>query len=79
MKVELDLNGSSPPEERGEFSLRLILHGRQVCFAGSPRCDGCVLVDICPSADPVGRRVSEAKAEAVKRADAAASVRSRSM
>ena len=29
VKVELDLNALVPPEERGRFSLRLILHGRQ--------------------------------------------------
>ena len=52
VKAELDLNGLIPPEERGRFSLRLILHGRQVCFARNPNCDGCVLVDICPSATP---------------------------
>src|SRR5436190_2097332 len=39
VKAELDLNGLVPPEERGRFSLRLILHGRQVCFARKPNCD----------------------------------------
>ena len=38
VKVELDLNALVPPEERGRFSLRLILHGRQVCFARKPNC-----------------------------------------
>ena len=52
VKVEMDLNALVPPEERGRFSLRLILHGRQVCFARKPNCNGCVLVDICPSATP---------------------------
>jgi endonuclease-3 len=52
VKAELDLNRIVPPEERGRFSLRLILHGRQVCFARNPACGRCVLVDICPSADP---------------------------
>jgi endonuclease-3 len=52
VKAELDLNALVPPEERGRFSLRLILHGRRVCFARNPNCDGCVLVDICPSAMP---------------------------
>ncbi len=56
VKAELDLNGLIPPEERGRFSLRLILHGRQVCFARSPNCMGCILVDLCPSADPAARR-----------------------
>jgi endonuclease-3 len=55
VKAELDLNVLVPPEERGRFSLRLILHGRQVCFARKPNCGGCVLVDICPSADPTAR------------------------
>jgi endonuclease III len=52
VKAELDLNVLVPPEERGRFSLRLILHGRQVCFARKPNCGGCVLLDLCPSADP---------------------------
>jgi endonuclease III len=52
VKAEVDLNVLVPPEERGRFSLRLILHGRRVCFARKPNCGGCVLVDICPSADP---------------------------
>ena len=56
VKVETDLNALVPPEERGRFSLRLILHGRQVCVARKPACARCVLVDICPSADPVARR-----------------------
>ena len=62
VKVEMDLNGLIPPEERGRFSLRLILHGRQVCFARTPACGRCVLVDICPSADPAAK--AEAKAAA---------------
>ncbi len=55
VKAELDLNALVPPEERGRFSLRLILHGRRVCFARKPNCWDCVLVDICPSADPSAR------------------------
>jgi endonuclease-3 len=50
VKAEHDLNGIVPPEERGPLSLRLILHGRRVCTARRPRCDQCVLADICPSA-----------------------------
>ncbi len=50
VKVELDLNGLVPPEARGGFSLRLILHGRRTCIARRPKCDECVLADICPSA-----------------------------
>jgi len=49
-KVEADLNALVPPEEWGKLSLRLILHGRAVCLARRPRCEECVLMDICPSA-----------------------------
>jgi len=31
-----------------EFSLRLILHGRRVCHARSPKCDACGLEPVCP-------------------------------
>ena len=50
VKVELDLNSMVAPEERGALSLRLILHGRAVCVARRPRCDVCLLADVCPSA-----------------------------
>jgi endonuclease-3 len=50
VKVEMDLNALVPEDERGRFSLRLILHGRRVCFARKPNCGGCVLADVCPSA-----------------------------
>jgi endonuclease-3 len=50
VKVELELNGLVAPEDRGALSLRLILHGRAVCAARRPRCDECLLADICPSA-----------------------------
>jgi endonuclease-3 len=50
VKVELALNPMVPAAERGQFSLRVILHGRRVCFARKPACDACVLADFCPSA-----------------------------
>ncbi len=49
VKVEHALNAMIPPAERGRFSLRMILHGRRVCTARSPRCPDCVLNDFCPS------------------------------
>ncbi len=49
VRVEHELNPMVPASERGEFSLRLILHGRRVCVARRPACDRCVLADICPS------------------------------
>jgi endonuclease III len=50
VKVEQALNPMVPAAERGLFSLRLILHGRRVCLARSPRCGDCVLAGFCPSA-----------------------------
>lgn len=49
-KIEADLNGMVEPADRGLLSLRLIEHGRKVCLARTPRCDLCVLADVCPSA-----------------------------
>ncbi|MDQ3176071.1 MAG: endonuclease III [Actinomycetota bacterium] len=49
VKVETELNSFIPARERGDFSLRMILHGRRVCDARKPRCGACVLVDFCPS------------------------------
>jgi len=54
VKVEMILNPMLPAAERGDFSLRLILHGRRVCVARKPRCGECVLADFCPSAFAVG-------------------------
>lgn len=51
VKVEHELNAMLPPSEWGEFSLRLILHGRRVCDAKKPRCGDCDLADICPSSE----------------------------
>jgi endonuclease-3 len=49
VKVEHALNALVPPAERGTFSLRMILHGRETCIARNRRCDACPLADFCPS------------------------------
>ena len=49
VKVELELNSYLPAGERGDFSLRMILHGRRVCYAQKPACERCSLEDLCPS------------------------------
>lgn len=49
VKIERALNAIVPATERGSLSLRLILHGRRVCDARSPKCEICVLEDFCPS------------------------------
>ena len=50
VKVEHELNPMIPADERGRFSLRVILHGRRVCVARRPNCGQCVLNGFCPSA-----------------------------
>jgi len=47
-KIELNLQKLLPPSEWTPFSMRLILHGRQVCGARAPRCEECTLRPDCP-------------------------------
>lgn len=49
-KVENALRAILPPGESNDFCHRLVLHGRAVCTARSPRCEACVLSDICMQA-----------------------------
>jgi|SRR5271155_635652 len=46
--IEQDLCAILPPREWTPFSMRLILHGRQVCDARKPRCDQCAVLPDCP-------------------------------
>lgn len=46
-KVELALRDLLPPEESNDFCHRLVLHGRAVCTARSPKCSGCCLEAYC--------------------------------
>lgn len=49
VEVEGDLLELIPPESRVVFTHRVIDHGRAVCVARKPRCEICVLNDVCPS------------------------------
>ena len=49
-RIERDLMRIVPREDWGRFPHLLIWHGRRVCIARSPRCDACVVSDLCPSA-----------------------------
>ncbi len=49
-KVEGDLMAIVPKDKWMHLTDLLIFHGRQVCDAKKPRCDICVLNQICPSA-----------------------------
>lgn len=50
-KVEQQLREILPPEESNAFCHRLVLFGREICSARSPKCDICPLNKVCPSAD----------------------------
>src|SRR2546427_2057796 len=48
-KIERDLVKLVPREDWGRFPHLLIWHGRRVCIARAPRCEDCVINDLCPS------------------------------
>jgi endonuclease-3 len=48
-RIERDLQRIVPHSEWGIFPHLLIWHGRRVCIARAPRCEDCVLTDLCPS------------------------------
>src|ERR687892_333076 len=48
-KIELDLQRLVPREDWARFPHLLIWHGRRICIARRPRCEDCVLADLCPS------------------------------
>ena len=49
VKVERDLMQLIPRSKWQQVTYLLIEHGRKVCKAPVPRCEECVLSDICPS------------------------------
>jgi endonuclease III len=49
VKIERDLVRIVPRADWGRFPHLLIWHGRRVCIARLPRCEECVLTDLCPS------------------------------
>jgi endonuclease III len=49
VKIERDLIRLVPRQEWGRLPHLLIWHGRRVCIARMPRCEECVLNDLCPS------------------------------
>jgi endonuclease-3 len=49
IKIEQDLMPLFPREDWALLSHLLIFHGRRVCDARRPKCEICVLNDICPS------------------------------
>ena len=47
VKVEMQLRQVIPPEESSDFCHRIVLHGRAVCTARSPKCGQCTLAPFC--------------------------------
>ncbi|MEQ8999994.1 MAG: endonuclease III [Coleofasciculus sp. B1-GNL1-01] len=50
IRIERDLMRLLPVEDWENWSIRLIYHGRAICQAKKPKCNACVLADLCPSA-----------------------------
>lgn len=46
-KIETALRKILPPEKSSDFCHRLVLHGRAVCPARSPKCESCCVRDYC--------------------------------
>ncbi len=46
-KIEKILRDLLPPQESNDFCHRLVLHGRAVCKAPTPKCDECCMKDFC--------------------------------
>ena len=49
VKIERDLVKLVPRADWARFPHLMIWHGRRVCDARKPRCEDCVIVDLCPS------------------------------
>jgi endonuclease III len=48
-KIERDLQRLVPKADWARFPHLLIWHGRRVCIARRPRCEECVVSDLCPA------------------------------
>ncbi len=46
-KIEFALRELLPPEESNDFCHRIVLHGRKVCTARSPKCEDCCMREFC--------------------------------
>ena len=46
-KVEKQLRAVLPMDEANDFCHRLVLHGRAVCQARTPRCEQCCMKEFC--------------------------------
>ena len=51
-KVERQLRAILPPEESSDFCHRIVLFGREICTARSPKCGECPLRPWCKDFNP---------------------------
>ena len=75
-KIEADLCATFHKRSWIETSHRLLLHGRYVCLAKAPRCDRCVLNELCEerigdAGETIAARASAAKRVVESRGDEA--------
>lgn len=49
VKIEFAMAELLPPKSWGDFSHRIIIHGRRCCYARKPNCGECSLAKYCPS------------------------------
>lgn len=47
LKVEMQLRELLPPEESNDFCHRCVLHGRDTCISGRPKCGECEMQSFC--------------------------------
>ena len=65
--IEQDLMKAIPRPDWDPTSHLLIFHGRRICFAKKPNCEGCGINDVCPSAfeaELVGRKAPRVRTPA---------------
>lgn len=60
-KIEKILRELLPPDESNDFCHRIVLHGRAVCTARSPKCSICCMQGFCPSAFKVENKTNTKK------------------
>ncbi len=62
--IEQDLMKLLPRETWTGFANRLIYHGRETCDARKPKCDECLINDLCPSRQTTADRQSPPSSKA---------------
>ena len=64
VQAERQLRTILPPEESSDFCHRMVLFGRDVCTARSPKCEGCPLAAECAPAKAAAKAAKKKSASA---------------